>query len=493
MSLILFTWLAESAWVYLMACLLPSAAGAGSAFTPEAVLFPYGMAAATTLLLQGRISPAGAGSRRHTPGKPSSSPGGKGEELSTQHSAPSTRQALAVTALHLLAGTLSLLLVVWWELYRAEPLLDASWVQMAVDGVQRSLDGTLRSLAWLMVLGLFLWWRGTHLIQEEGDFSTLISRFLGSAAVVLGVATLGGELLDSTPAGWWLAGYLLFSLGALSMARLEATRRERRGSVDAGWQWRGPAIALLLLAAGLAATLLLLPSMMEAASWLRDLLLNLILPAIMEFLRWLIHLLGLDKPPLPLPAEPGPGVSSAGNVQGTPTLPDWLRTAARRLFDLSWITLILYAFYLWTKRWRLGHRRGASGSVTRERLPWEWRLAPKALLLWLLTRWPWLRRRIGWTAVREEQAGTIREIYRKLLRWGAERGHPRTSWTTPREYCTTLSTLWPGLEVDFQIITEEYLQARYGGLPIGDEDLESATVGWHRIAQQRAHEAKGRV
>ncbi len=492
-SLLLFTWLAESAWVYLV-CLLAAATGPWTAFTPAAVLFPCGMAVVATLLLQRWVqagkSPAGAGYGYPARAGRAAGPYTGTPVPSTQHSALDTRRAVAITALHLLAGLLSLLITAWWELYRQEPLLDPGWIRAAVADVQKPQDNGLPALSWLMALGLFLWWRGTRLAREEGDFPPLASRFLWATALLLGIAALGGQLLEAAPVGWWLAGYLLFGLAALSIARLEATRRERQGSVNTGWQWRGPAIALLLLATGFGTAFLLFPALMEVARGLQQLLVNLILPAALEILKWVAHLLGLDKPPQPLPAAPGPNVTlPPGEGQPPLSLPDWLRTAARRLFDLSWIALLLYSLYLWVRRWRLGGRRRAAGGAIREKMPWEWKLGPRAILLRLLqrllTRWPWLSRRVGWLAGPEERAGTVREVYRKLLKWGEGRGRPRASWVTPREYCATLSTAWPALETDFRTITESYLRTRYGGLPTEKEEMAATLTGWQSVTKER--------
>lgn len=473
--LLLFTWLAESAWIYLV-CLLVVMAGSGRAVTPAVVLFPYGMATAITLLTQWRT--IGRATLRTSPDVFGPKPWIRG-----------SLEAVAMTALHLGSGLLTLLAIVWWEMYRQQPLLDTAWIRSSVADLQARQGSGLPPMAWLAILSLFLWWRGIRLGREEIDFPPLVSRFFAATAILVAIAAMGGQLLEAASAGWWLAGYLLFGLAALSVARLEAAKRERHGSVNGEWRWRSPAVALLLMLAGFGAAFLLFPVLMGVAQGLQHLLAGVILPAVLEILKWIAHLLGLDKPPQPLPATPGPEIALPPGKRDLFSLPDWLRTMARQLFDLTWITLILYSLYLSAKRWRLGGLRSSTGGASRERMSRDWKLQLKTALLRilrrLLGRWPWLYQRIGWANTAEERAGTVREIYRRLLRWGEGQGCRRPAWSTPREYCTDLSTAWPPLEADFHTITESYLRSRYGGLPTEKEELSDTLAGWRRVSEQQ--------
>jgi hypothetical protein len=458
--LLLFTWLAESSWVYL-ACLLGGTT-AGILFSPAAVLFPYGASVVVALLLQRWVL--------------------------SRHSALSARGAVAITTLQLSAGLLSLLATMWWELYRGEPLFNLGWIRAAATDARNPLGSGLPTPAWLAILVFSLWWRGSRLAREQLNFRPLVSRFLWATALLLGISAMAGQLLESPSAEGWLAAYLLSALASLAAARLETTSRERQGGVDSGWQWRGPLIALLLLAGGSGIAFFLFPALAAAAHGLQQLLVDVILPAALELLKWIIHLLGLDQPPQPLPATPEAGSAlQGGRMEPPPSLPDWLRAAARRLFDLSWISLLLYALYLWVKRWRLDDRRRAEDGATREKMPWDWKLSLRWLLRRLLARWPRLLRRIGLAASpSREPAGTVREVYRKLQRWGEKQGYPRPSWTTPSEYCAALSAAWPALEASFSTITESYLRARYGELPATPDELSAALAGWQRIAEQKS-------
>ncbi|MHB0870266.1 MAG: DUF4129 domain-containing protein, partial [Chloroflexota bacterium] len=477
LALLLSTWLAESAWVYLVLCSLVAAITPGAAFTPAAVLFPYVMAMIATLL------PGSLVARRSS--------------LITRHSSLTIQAAVALTALNLLGGTLSVVAVVWWEMYRAQPPLDPAWIGAALEGARDPSGGVLPRLLWLLATGAVLWWRGSLLARGREGFPALASRLAWGTVALLGLLAMGGDLLDPALAGSSLAGYLLFGLASLSAARQEETRRGREGGVEPGWQWGSWVLALLLLAGGFGLAFLFLPQLLAAALGLRGLLVNQLLPLLLAALEWIAHLLGLDKPPEPLPVAPGPATPlPSGERLEFFTLSERLREVGRRLFDLSWITMILYALYSWIKQWRWEPHRRSTGGSTRERIAWRFRISLRSILRRLpravLSRWAWLARWADRAPATDERAWTARELYRRLLKWGSSRGVPRPPCSTPREYAATLSVSWPALESGFRSITEGYLQTRYGGLALSEEEMEAATTGWQSISRQGVHTAPAR-
>ena len=466
LSLLTAILLAESAWFYLVLASLVAVSNPGIVITPASVLLPYGAATATTIFLGCFV---------------------QARPLSTRHPALGTLMAIAFLAIQLLEGLACILLVLWWELYRGEMLLDPSWLGLAMDDA-RSSTYTLPPMVWLVALGIFLWWRGSQLSREEGNFPALLARFFWGTIILLVLETFSGSEPLGPSVPWLLAVYLLFSLAALAIARMETARAGREGSVDPTWQLRGSALGLLLLAVGFGIALLLLPQLGELAAWARDSIITPLWWLLLDILNWIAHLLGLDKPPAPLPPEPGQGIGQATRGQ-EPLLspPEWLREAGRRLFALSWAAIILYALYVWIKSWFWDRLTRPTDSPSRERIPWRFWFHPKGILRWLLWRltryWPYLSRWIRLTDNPEERAWTVRQLYERLLAWGASHGSTRERWSTPREYLELLASRWPALTGDFAALTESYIRARYGNVAIDEGELEAARAGWLRIAR----------
>jgi len=460
---------------------LSSQSNPGAIFTPAVVLLPYAMATLTTILLS-HLS-------QHLCPIPAPFPESGAEDSSLIPHPSSLRPSVAAlfVALHLSAMIVCLLLTTWWELYRGHPLLDPAWIALAPADARGSLN-SIPPLAWLTVSGLLLWWRGSQLAREEVDFPSLLTRFLLGTGGLVTLATFGATAPLGMPAGPLLmATYLLFGLMSLALARLEATGRGRIAALDRQWGWQSAILAMLLLVCGFAFGLLVMPPLAELAQWAWEHLLFPLLGLILEALRWIVHLLGLDQPPEPGAMPSGDGFSPPPGERDNPfVLPGWLREAARMVFNVCWLAVILWGLYSWVRRWRWDRRASASSGPIRTRMPWSPRLLLRALRAWLLQTilalWPALRRWLPKNGDPLETDRTIRLLYRRLLSWGADHGSPRERWSTPLEYKKTLSDRWPDLSDSVGTLTESYLRVRYGDMELDEEELEAARTDWRRIA-----------
>lgn len=475
-GVLLFSGLAEAAWVFQI-CLLAAAAVQREPIGPAAVLLPYGAAIATTALL--RRWARGRGARLGCSRGPAEPPAGT-PSAGHLRRVLNGMVALAVPSAQLSMGILFLLLVAWWERYRGMPLADLSWLLRAVHEIRNPSGDGLQPLGLLALLFFVLWWRGMHLATEERSFGSLAARIIWSVALLMVAWTVNGGLRLAEEAAGWSAAFLLSSLVALSMARLEATGRRGWGLVDASWGWKGPILALLLLSAGAGVAVLLYPALTALAAGLQGLILDVVIPTIQELLRLLARLLGVDGPIRPLPTPAETASLPVGEPPSYPSLPESLRMVARRLFDLSWISILLYAFYLWARRWRL--EAGPGGwSPSRAGGTWGWRAIPLALLRALvrLLR-PRVHRREP-SPDPSDPAMAVRVLYRLLLRRAARSGLSRRPEATPWEYREALSSRWPEMEDDFTAITATYLQARYGSLPPSRESLDEVKRRSRRV------------
>ncbi len=83
-------------------------------------------------------------------------------------------------------------------------------------------------------------------------------------------------------------------------------------------------------------------------------------------------------------------------------------------------------------------------------------------------------------------AVSIRRIYANLVRLATEAGYPRTQAETPYEYLPTVCRALPGSEEDVLVITEAYVNARYGLVPDTTEELQRIWDCWERVREREA-------
>lgn len=76
---------------------------------------------------------------------------------------------------------------------------------------------------------------------------------------------------------------------------------------------------------------------------------------------------------------------------------------------------------------------------------------------------------------------TIRRIYARMGRLAGQRGYPRALAETPYEYRVTLQAAFPDLEPQVSLVTEAYVQVRYGELPETDADYQAVLDAWNTL------------
>ena len=72
-------------------------------------------------------------------------------------------------------------------------------------------------------------------------------------------------------------------------------------------------------------------------------------------------------------------------------------------------------------------------------------------------------------------------LYREMLQWSSRVGSPRSQCQTPYELLSTLTNRFPDSRRDLTLITEVFIQDRYGRLPPERNQFEHAVKAWQRI------------
>ena len=78
-------------------------------------------------------------------------------------------------------------------------------------------------------------------------------------------------------------------------------------------------------------------------------------------------------------------------------------------------------------------------------------------------------------------AVSIRRIYQHMLHAAEASGYPRLDSETPFEYLKTLREAWPNHPAETQLITQAYVNVRYGELPESQDELDAIFSAWQTL------------
>jgi len=84
----------------------------------------------------------------------------------------------------------------------------------------------------------------------------------------------------------------------------------------------------------------------------------------------------------------------------------------------------------------------------------------------------------------EPTARTIREVYRAMLRWAADRGYPRKRDETPYEFRLRLHTRLPLTEPELSTVTDAYTATRYGRAVPSEDEVAYVQRTWSQLRQK---------
>jgi hypothetical protein len=87
-----------------------------------------------------------------------------------------------------------------------------------------------------------------------------------------------------------------------------------------------------------------------------------------------------------------------------------------------------------------------------------------------------------------QTAVSIRRIYRHMLHAAAAAGYPRLESETPYEYLHTLGKAWPQHTAEARLITQAYVQIRYGQFPETAAELAAIRQAWQTLEQTKPSE-----
>lgn len=390
----------------------------------------------------------------------------------------------------------------------------AAWARFSQTSLGLSVSGALG-------LALLTWWRGIatagcrlSVDETESHLRTAVGALVGILMIDLlaGSSRAVNRLLMATTLIVLFAG-----LTALPLARIidVSERSRRQGSTGLGVRGHWLAILLGTVSALLLATLLLarlltfqriddltrplarpLDSLLWAIIYVIAVPIGLLLQVIIEFLRQFLHPRSTSEPPQP-PATDWLATLRAQSQTGAG--PPAALMLALKIVLIALLAGLIIGLLIRAIQWF--SERSASDDVEEAHdFVFSWADA-RAELRRLLRSWlghPRARRHL--TSPPRGTAGSLeawgpRELYRELLRLGAQFGRPRARPETPLEYQNALLRVQPfeTAESEVQLLTGLYVHARYGETPPETVELDRARQAIERLRHLDGPDAGGGV
>lgn len=378
--------------------------------------------------------------------------------------------------------------------YTNRSVSPAQLLRQPVESFTNPLNILPEELVILLVV-LFLWWRGLRLGQDTPSVAVAGLRFRAGVAIFVVFLFFFSLYItrDLTP---YVVAFFFFGLMAVAMARVGDVARLRGGQgAPLGRSWLGVLVlaTAVVIGAGAGLTGLLAgPLPGQVIGWLSPLWLILIailtfimsifvsiLVALVEFVASFIPNIDLSfmaklEESLQQLRE---GLARAGESVS----PEAIQVVGnlRGLAMFACLGVLLISVVLTLQRLQnIQSRRDehTESALTRRALA----AGLRSLLDEGVGGLARLARRFGlgrelWMAL------SIRRIYAQMARLAAARGYPRTPSETPYQYLPSLARAFPDGEAQTRRITEAYIGVHYGELPETREDLAAIRAAWAEL------------
>ncbi len=393
-------------------------------------------------------------------------------EVAARIPQPLRRGRAGVVAVGLVAGALA----VKHTYYPEFAVWQLGWVWALAQAAHDALP-TVAPPVMGALTATALWWRGVVLGQREfthAEIEFAFRRGVGwSVAFVLLFALYGESIGFSLtgPAISYLLGFLSLGLIVLAVARLVGIWEESHADEEQALAINRHWLLLLVILVG---TMLLvgtlLSSLVSVDVWahvyalLRPLapvveVLFLIIFAVAAVIArailYVLERVRMVRPPMRPPVAPDPFGDFLRRLQQI-DLPAQVTTTARWGMVIAVVVILSLLVALAVIRARQRARRVDEDE---HESVWSMRVALGSLG----AAWRSLWKRHALRSGEQEAAGVsaIRELYRQLLRLGAEVGLPRFRYQTPYEYLPRLRARVPERDGELGTMTEAYVRVRY--------------------------------
>jgi hypothetical protein len=416
----------------------------------------------------------------------------------------------------LVAGLLlSIALVLRFHVFAGAGLRGVDWFLMPL--LNLTDVAVVMPASWVAIMALvYLWARAIHLANRSLTADSVGFSFRSGVIVLIGASFFSSVFAELDGSGFVIA-YFFFALVAVALARVEEVSLLPNsthapfsgfwigsavgavaglvllgmvvaifflgGGLDTLLRWLSPLVLILqIIVVGLGALVLMLLDWVLA-------LFSVDLAAFGQGLREVLQRLGQMLVP-PLPAPP-PGSETATR----PLILSILQATITIAIPLGIVLLVLLFTWHRLRQRRRQHPQeeareslfSAGAVVDNLRTMFKDGLDRLGELAGLVSRFGPSSRFLA--------AVSIRRIYANLVRLATDSGYPRAKAETPYEYLQTLHTAFPGSNEDLNVITDAYVNAHYGQVPDGREELQRIRDCWERVQSEeikaRGEQPKG--
>lgn len=344
----------------------------------------------------------------------------------------------------------------------------------------------------ILLVVLFLWWRGLRLGQAVPSVALAGLRFR-AGVVIFVVFLFFFNLYITRDITLYIVAFFFFGLMAVAMARVEEVGLLRGGqAMPLGRAWLGVLglATAAVIGVGAAITGVLAgPLPGQVMGWLTPIwliliaLIALILSLFVAALAALVEFVASSIPNIDLSfmaqlEERLQQMRESISRMGESLSPEILRFTGllQGLAFVAVLALILIGVVRTVRRLQgAAAQRGEATEtlLTSGLLASAWRglLDESAGGLARLVRRFGLGRGL-WAAL------SIRRIYAQMAWLAAARGYPRAPSETPYQYLSSLDRAFPDAIDQVRLITEAYVNVHYGELPETPEDLAAIRAAW---------------
>jgi hypothetical protein len=357
------------------------------------------------------------------------------------------------------------------QLFRGTGFTDPGWLLAIPDAFLRIFNSFEPALL-ILLCSIPLWWLGRRLSSIKPVFGTALIEFqLG--LIILSLVFFVSYMLSLDQSISIPVALIFFSLAliGLSITHSQSNSGWFNSQKSGHWSVMLLVSIVLILFTGILVSIIVTPELLQ-------LFLNIIKwiwGLIERVLDFFANLFPQNSTGTPVPVDPAPGMQGQEEELKF-SLPQWLTSGLR----LGWNILVIG--FIIVVVWRLGtqllgwmQRRGSNSGGERESLKGAFKLDILNWIKRILTKLFHIK--FGTSAKNKfknipPEIASIRQLYSQLLRWSAQKGHPRQISQTPDEFRFMLSKVIPEKETELDYITGEYMRSRYGSSIPSEEELQ---------------------
>jgi hypothetical protein len=384
-----------------------------------------------------------------------------------------------------------LLLLVKFQLFPDSEWAGSDWL-LAVPRAIVQVIYTFSPELLLLIASAVIWWLGKRMADRGVKFTGIVTAFQFGLIMLL-LTFLIAYLLDISVAHSIVIVIVFFMCALLGISLAHA--KENTGWFSSGinrGQWTG----LLLVAIALVLILGLLVGLVVSAD-----LLHIIVAALKWVWAWIMKILLFLASLFPFSDQSGIVPPEAMQPQmDVPDMvelwkmPENLRAILRIIWAVVFCGIIVIALwqissqiFKWVRR-RLANMSGDEIEPLRG--------AFKADIIGLFRFIAGKFRTMFRSVFKRRKADvlpenmSVRQIYRHFLRWARSHGYPRHIAQTPYDFFSVMKDVVPERREELSLITEYYVNARYGGSVPAGAGLSQLADDWKRIKKSRVKRPK---